>query len=146
MLHAKVPWRQGLGTACLLMMGPRSTIGCLLVERLQRGHSGSLTAESCLDLGLLCIPESLDILPPAVVSSTDLVEGVVGMFLKLLPDLVNLLLSSQALLVLHLLESSLLKGCVGGLETSLGMLVYLVLGSCGQGQSVQSVVDTSGAE
>lgn len=107
---------------------------------------GRSLSESGLDLGLLSLTNSLNILSLAVVCSADLVEGVVGVLLEFLPDLGDLLVSSQTLLILHLGQSSLLKSSICSLVTSLGVLVDLVLGSRGQGQGVESIVDAGGVE
>lgn len=75
-----------------------------------------------------------------------MVEWVVGVLLELLADLVNLLLSSQTLLVLHLLQSSLLKRSVCSLEAPLRVAIHLVLTVACDVQSVEGVIDTGGIE
>ena len=107
---------------------------------------GTGTTKSGLNLGLLCLPEESNVISSAVVGSADLVERIVGVLLKLFPDLVDLLVPPQSLLTLHLFQSSILKSLVCSLESSLGMLVNLVLSIGRQGQGIQSIVDTSGIE
>jgi hypothetical protein len=63
------------------------------------------------------------------------------MFLKLLPNLVNLLLPSQTLLVLHLLEPALLKRRIRSLKPALGVAVQLVFVVGCNVQRIQRVVD-----
>lgn len=63
------------------------------------------------------------------------------MLLKLFPDLIDLLLSPQALLVLHLVESALLECSVRGLEAALRVAVQLVLVVGGDVERVERVVD-----
>lgn len=73
------------------------------------------------------VPDRSHILPCRIVSRVDLVERVVWVLLKLLANLINLLLPSQTLLILHLLESPLLERRICRLEPALGVTVQLVL-------------------
>lgn len=103
-------------------------------------------SQSGLDLGLLGLAQLRKFFLCGVVRSSNLVERVVGVLLEFFPDLVDLLVSPQALLVLHLVESSLLIDSVGSLETSLWMSIDLV-GAVGiERKSIQSVVDTGSVE
>lgn len=107
------------------------------------------TPEALLDLGLLLGLDLGHIIPRSVVGSRHLVEGVVGMPLKLLPDPLLALVHPQtdaAAILFHLLEATLLVLGKGRGESSLGVPVDLVLARARQRQRIQSVVDTGGAE
>lgn len=104
------------------------------------------TTESGFNLPLLTLSQGGKIFPGTVVCSADLVERIVGVLLKLLSDLVDLLLPPEALLVLHLFQSSLFIDGVGGLETPFGMLVDLLAGCSSQGEGVESIVDAGSVE
>lgn len=109
-----------------------------------------LAPEALLDLGLLLGLDLGHIIPRSVVGSRHLVEGVVGMLLKLLPDPLLALVHPQtdtAAILLHLLEATLLVLGKGRGVSSLGVPVDLVLARAArQRQRIQSVVDTGGAE
>lgn len=106
--------------------------------------------ESLLNLGPLLVTELRNLVPRGVVRGRDLVEGVVRVLLKLLPDPVLPLLHAQAdaaAVRLHLLETPLLVLGIRGGESSLGVSVDLVVVAARrQGQGVEGVVDTGGAD
>lgn len=86
----------------------------------------SRTTKSLLDLCLFLVANVLQILSCAVVGSIGLVEGVVGMLLEFLSDLLDLLLATQTLLILHLFQAAFFVLGVGGLEAAFGVTVDLV--------------------
>lgn len=106
----------------------------------------SSSAQPVFQLLLLAFAELLHLFLGHVVGTRDLVERVVRVLLEFLADLVDLLLSPETLLVLHLVQASLLVSVVGGLETSLGVAIDLVVAALGQGQSVERIIDTSCVE
>lgn len=105
-----------------------------------------LLSKSLLDLGLLLFPNRCHIVSRSVVRGGHLIERVVGVLLELLPDSGLPLIQAQAnpaTILLHLLKSSLLILSERGRKSSLGMSVDLaVVLPSGQGQCVESVVDT----
>ena len=68
------------------------------------------------------------------------------MLLEFLADLLDLLLATETLLVLHLFQAAFFVLSVGGLEATLGVAIDLVVVALGQIQSVEGVVDTSSVE
>ena len=106
----------------------------------------SSSTQPVLELLPLALAKLRHLLLGHVVRALDLVEGVVRVLLELFADLVDLLLSPQSLLVLHLVQPPLLECGVGGLEATLGVAIDLVVVALGQIQSVEGVVDTSSVE
>ena len=92
------------------------------------------------------IPNSRHILPRGIVRSINLIERIVRVLLKLLPDLLDLLVPPQTLLILHLVQPALLVRGVRGLEAALRVAVQLVLVVRGDIQRVERVLDTRGVE
>lgn len=69
------------------------------------------------------------------------------MLLEFLADLLDLLLATETLLVLHLFQAAFFVLSVGGLEATFGVTVDLVgVSSSSQGQSVEGIVDTGCGE
>lgn len=106
----------------------------------------SSTSEERLFLGLLAIPQRSDLFLGHIVRSMYLVERVVWVLLELFANLIDLLLSPQTLLVLHLFQSSLLESSICCLESPLGVAVDLVFVVGRQCECIESVVDTSGIQ
>lgn len=92
------------------------------------------------------VPDRCHVLSCRVVARVHLVKRIVGVFLKLLPYLVNLLVAPQALLILHLVQPALLVRGIRGLEAALRVPIQLVLvGGC-EIERVERVVDTCRVE
>lgn len=104
------------------------------------------TTESLLLLVLLGLLNRLELVLGCIVCCRDLIERVLRVLLELLPYLIDLLVSPQTLLVLHLLESPFLVLCVCGLESPFGVAVELVLLFGCEVESVERVVDTGSVE
>jgi hypothetical protein len=102
--------------------------------------------KSRLELLLLCLAQLRHLLFAHVVRALDLVERVVRVLLELLADLVDFLLSAQAFLVLHLVESPLLESGICSLEAALGVAIDFVAAALPEGQGIKRVVDVAGVE
>ena len=97
-------------------------------------------------LALLGLANRRHILPGRIVRCRDLVERVVGVLLELLPDLLDLLVAPEALLVLHLLEAALLVRCKRRLEAALWVAVQLLAVLGREAERVERIVDTRRVE
>ena len=92
------------------------------------------------------IPYSGHILPRRVIRRINLIERIIRVLLKLLPNLLDLLVPPQALLILHLVQPALLVRRIGRLEAALRVAVQLVLVVGGDVERVERVLDARGVE
>ena len=104
------------------------------------------TSQPLLRLFLLLLSDLHQLVPCWVIFTGDLVERIIRMFFKLFPNLIDLLLPSQTLLILHLLQSSLLILRIRCLKPPLGMSVNFVGGVMCQVKRIESIVDARGIE
>lgn len=104
------------------------------------------TAQTLLLLEPLCLFEFGKLFLCRVVCHCRLVLWVVGVLVELLSDQLNLLVTPEAFLILHLLQSSLLVGRISGLVPPFRMSVDLVSVFGSETERVESVVDAGGVK
>ena len=96
-----------------------------------QSRDGEEEATSLRQQRLLLLPllrlYLLELLLARIKPAGNLVERIVGMLLEFLANLIDFLLPSQALLVLHLVQPAFLESGVRSLEPSFRMSVDLVL-------------------
>lgn len=104
--------------------------------------------QSSLNLLLLCLLQSSDLLLRGIERHVNLVEGVFRTLLKLLAtDLNTLVLPQTRVFLLDLRQSPRLVSGISGLESSLRMAIDLgCVGAASEGEGVESVVDTGCVE
>jgi hypothetical protein len=92
------------------------------------------------------IPYSGHILPRRIIRRINLIKRIIGVLLKLLPNLSDLLIPPEALLILHLVQPALLVRRIGRLEAALRVAVKFVLSVGCDVECVECVLDTRGVE
>jgi hypothetical protein len=92
------------------------------------------------------IPNSRHIIPRRIIRRINLVKRIIRVLLKLLPNLLDLLIPPEALLVLHFLQPALLVRRISRLEAALWVAVQLVLVVGRDVERVERVLDTRGVE
>jgi hypothetical protein len=92
------------------------------------------------------IPNSRHIIPRRIIRRINLIKRIIRVLLKLLPNLLDLLIPPEALLVLHFLQPALLVRRISRLEAALWVAVQLVLVVGRDVERVERVLDTRGVE